>query len=46
MPFKSSKQRDYLFAKKPEIANKFMREYGASIKKSAPSMKNKFKRGK
>jgi hypothetical protein len=41
MPFKSSKQRAYLWAKHPEIAKKWTAEYG-----SKPVPKRKVKRPK
>jgi hypothetical protein len=31
MPFKSEKQRKYLWAKHPEIAKKWTKEYGSKI---------------
>ena len=31
MPFRSEKQRKYLFAKKPEIAKKWSKKYGSKI---------------
>lgn len=33
MPFKSEKQRDMLFAKKPAVAKKIAKKYGTGIKK-------------
>ena len=33
MPFKSEKQRKYLFAKKPTIAKKWSKKYGSKISK-------------
>lgn len=32
MPFKSVKQRKYMFAKHPAIAKKWVKKYGAKIK--------------
>jgi len=32
MPFKSEKQRKYLFAKEPAIAKKWTKKYGGKIK--------------
>ena len=32
MPFRSEKQRKYLFAKKPAIAKKWTKKYGSKIK--------------
>jgi len=32
MPFKSVKQRKYLFANKPKIARRWAKKYGAKIK--------------
>lgn len=34
MPFKSEKQRRYLWAKEPEIARKWTRKYGSKIVKN------------
>jgi hypothetical protein len=31
MPFKSIKQRKYLFAKKPKIAKKWAKKYGTKV---------------
>jgi hypothetical protein len=33
MPFKSSKQRAYMFANKPTLAKKWAKKYGTKIKK-------------
>lgn len=33
MPFKSKKQRAYMYAKKPELAKKWAKKYGNKIKK-------------
>ena len=33
MPFKSKKQRAFLFAKKPRLARKWARKYGTKIKR-------------
>ena len=32
MPFKSVKQRGYLYAKKPKIAKKWAKKYGGKVK--------------
>ena len=32
VPFRSEKQRKYLFAKKPAIAKKWTKKYGSKIK--------------
>ena len=32
MPFRSEKQRKYLFAKEPAIAKKWTKKYGSKIK--------------
>ena len=32
MPFKSVKQRKYLFANKPSLAKKWVKKYGSAIK--------------
>lgn len=34
MPFRSSRQRRYLFAKHPKIAKRWANEYGSEIKKA------------
>lgn len=34
MPFKSEKQRSYMFAKKPKLAKKWAKKYGTKISKS------------
>lgn len=31
MPFKSTKQRRFLFAKKPKIAKRWAKQYGAKV---------------
>jgi len=33
MPFKSEKQRRFLWAKKPELARKWTKKYGSKIQK-------------
>ena len=33
MPFKSKKQRAYLYAKKPKLAKKWARKYGNKIRR-------------
>lgn len=33
MPFKSVKQRKFLYAKKPKLAKKWAKKYGNKIKK-------------
>lgn len=33
MPFRSIKQRKYMFAKHPDIAKRWVKEYGAKIRK-------------
>jgi hypothetical protein len=35
MPFRSEKQRRYMYAKHPEIAARWSQEYGSKVKKSA-----------
>lgn len=41
MPFKSTKQRAFLWANKPEIAKRWTAKYGSKIvKKKKPSKKN------
>lgn len=34
MPFKSVKQRKFMFAKHPDIAKRWVKKYGAKIKRS------------
>ena len=49
MPFKSDKQRKYLYAEKPSVAAKFSRDSkskGGSIKKKAPKGYHKMPNGK
>jgi hypothetical protein len=35
MPFRSLKQRKFMYAKKPEIAKKWAKKYGNKIQKSS-----------
>lgn len=42
MPFRSAKQRRFLFANKPQIAKRWARKYGA---KPRPSKKGKRRKG-
>lgn len=44
MPFKSKRQMKYLFANKPDIANKWAKEYGAP--KDLPDKHEKKKKPK
>lgn len=37
MPFKSEKQRRFLWAKHPEIAEKWTKKYGSKIKRGLKS---------
>ena len=49
MPFKSDKQRKYLYAEKPTVAEKFSRDSkkkGGSIKKKVPKGYHKMPNGK
>jgi len=41
MPFKSVKQRKYMFANLPELAKKWAHKYGSGIKRSSPRLKRK-----
>ena len=42
MPFKSEKQRKYLYAKKPKLASKWTNKYGSKIQnKKSGSKKGK-----
>lgn len=34
MPFKSTKQRKFMWAKLPELAKKFTKKYGSKLRKS------------
>jgi len=43
MPFKSEKQRSYLWAKHPEIAKKWTDKYGSSIANKAKKARKKSK---
>jgi|TARA_R110002020_G_scaffold25332_1_gene82656 hypothetical protein len=45
MPFKSAKQKRYLFANKPKLAKKWAKEYkeGGPIKSRETPLKGKFK---
>ena len=45
MPFRSKKQRAYLYANKPEMAKKWAKEYkeGGPIKSKKIPLKGKFK---
>jgi len=43
MPFKSVKQRKYLFANEPNIAKKFVKKYGSKIKKKRSTSRNRKK---
>ena len=33
MPFKSEKQKKYLYANKPKLASKWSKKYGSTVKK-------------
>ena len=48
MPFKSTKQRSYMYANHPEIARRWSKEYGSKPRKSLigdmPKSKKKGKR--
>jgi hypothetical protein len=47
MPFKSEKQRRYLWKNHPEIAKRWNKEYGGSIQKAAKKrLKNETEHGK
>ena len=41
MPFKSVKQRKYLFANEPDVAKKFVKKYGSKIKKKRSTSSNR-----
>jgi len=45
MPFKSEKQRAFLYTKRPDIAKKWTKEHGTAIKRSTGKiLKTKVKR--
>ena len=44
MPFKSKKQRRYLWAKKPVLAKKWTKKYGSKIVKKKKNVKRRNKR--
>lgn len=46
MPFKSEKQRRYLWAKHPEIARRWTRKYGSFVPPGASNVRRKRKRSK
>ena len=46
MPFKSSKQRSFMYAKHPEIAKRWSKEYGSKPRKSLIGDMPKRKKGK
>jgi hypothetical protein len=39
MPFKSVKQRKYMFAKHPAIAKKWVKKYGSKVRKGKKKKK-------
>lgn len=41
MPYRSEKQRRYLHAKEPELAEKWDRKYGGKVRKSASKKRKK-----
>jgi hypothetical protein len=43
MPFRSEKQRRFLFAKHPEIAKRWTKEYGSVVKSKLDEIKKKGK---
>lgn len=43
MPFKSEKQRRYLWMKHPEIARRWSKKYGSDVQRAA---KKRLKKGK
>jgi hypothetical protein len=45
MPFKSNKQRAYLYSQKPEVAKKFEEHSGKSLKDKLSGLKIKSKLG-
>lgn len=46
MPFKSEKQRRYLWSKHPEIAKRWTKKYGSKVRKKKSSTKKAKKKGK
>lgn len=45
MPFKSEKQRRWMYANEPEMAERWSKKYGNKIEKSARKRKRKKKHG-
>ena len=45
MPFKSEKQKRYMWAKEPEIAKRWTEKYGSKPKKKGGIMKKKYHHG-
>lgn len=41
MPFRSEKQRKYLWAKHPDIARRWAHEYGSKLRKIRPKKASK-----
>jgi hypothetical protein len=41
MPFKSKKQRKYMWAKHPKIAKRWTEKYGSKVKKTRKSRRGK-----
>tara|TARA_R100001086_G_scaffold163959_1_gene88492 strand:+ start:529 stop:684 length:156 start_codon:yes stop_codon:yes gene_type:complete len=41
MPFKSEKQRRYMWAKEPEIAKRWTKKYGSNTKKKSVTIKKR-----
>lgn len=46
MPFQSEKQRRYLWAKEPEIASRWTREYGSKPRKKKRGIMNALNEGR
>ena len=43
MPFKSVKQRNFLFMKHPEVAKRWVAEYGSKVRPAAKKVKKRRK---
>ena len=41
MPFKSEKQRAFLFANEPKVAKRWTKKYGSKVQKSEPPKKSR-----
>lgn len=46
MPFRSEKQRRYLWAKEPEVAKRWTKKYGSKIKKKKKNISEQIKKAR